>query len=366
MDKRALLVLADGSVYEGRSFGAEVDACGEVVFSTSMAGYQETLTDPSHTGQIVVATYPLIGNYGTNDADTESDGIKVQGLAVREVAGTPSHYQCNKTLNQYLAESGIPGIAGLDTRAVTRKLRSHGAMMGVITSTKTVPQALELLGMAPQYDQTDFVKEASVRTALRWQDEGAQGKCHVVALDCGGKRSLLRLLRDRGCGVTVVPCTATAQEIMALKPDGLFLSPGPGNPNLLDYAADNVRALTEHLPIMGVCLGNQLIARVFGGRSLKLKFGHHGSNHPVRDLRTGRVYITSQNHSYAPDPASLPSELEVSHVNLNDGTIEGLRHKTLPVFAVQYHGEASPGPMDSTYIFDEFTEIMSSNKQGSP
>lgn len=362
MNKRAILVLADGSVYEGCSFGAEVDTYGEVVFNTSMNGYQEMLTDPSYAGQIVVTTYPIIGNYGINAVDVESNRIQVRGFAVREAVDTPSHYLSKKTLNQYLSESAVPGIAELDTRAITRKLRSEGTMMGVLSTQKSPQEAVKFLSSVPPYGQTDFVKEISTKEAFRWQDSGVPGKYHVVVLDCGCKYNILRLLHALECTVTVAPCTTAAQDLLALKPDGLLISPGPGNPDLLDYITGTVKELVGRVPIMGICLGNQLIARAFGGQSLKLKFGHRGGNHPVKDLRTGRVHITSQNHSYVPDPDSLPPELEVSHLNLNDGTVEGLRHKSLPIFTIQYHSEASPGPLDSTYIFDDFLEMMRREK----
>jgi carbamoyl-phosphate synthase small subunit len=356
--RHSILVLADGSVYEGHGFGADVDTYGEVVFNTSMTGYQEMLTDPSYVGQIVIPTYPLIGNYGVNSHDMESDHIQVRGFVVREEASEPNHYLSDKTLNRYLNENNIPGIAGPDTRAITRKLRSHGTMMGVLTSRQTVQQALDQLNSVPYYGNIDFVKEVSTRATFRWQPDGKPGRYSIVVLDCGCKYNILRLLRALNCDVTAVPCTASAKEILELKPDGLLISPGPGNPDILDYIVHNIQGLIGYIPIMGICLGNQLIARAFGGKNYKLKFGHRGGNHPVKDLRTGRVYITSQNHGYVPDPDSLLPELEISHVNLNDGTIEGLRHKTLPIFAIQYHSEASPGPLDSTYIFEEFLQMI--------
>jgi carbamoyl-phosphate synthase small subunit len=361
MNKPAILVLADGSVYQGYSFGAEADACGEVVFNTSMVGYQEMLTDPSYAGQIVIPTYPLIGNYGINEPDIESNKIQVRGFVVREECYQPSHYLSTKTLHQYLAQYGIPGINGIDTRAVTRRLRSSGVMMGIITSDKTPQQALEQLLKQPNYGSIDFVRQVTTEKPYQWPN-GDKPQYHIAVLDCGLKYNILRLLCQRGCAVTVVPCTTSAQEILSLKPDGVLLSPGPGDPELLDYIVDTVKQLVGQKPMMGICLGNQLIARAFGGRNFKLKFGHRGANHPVRDLATGRIHITAQNHGYAVDSETIGSELEVTHINLNDGTVEGLRHKELPIFAIQYHSEASPGPLDNTYLFDQFMEMVRGNK----
>jgi carbamoyl-phosphate synthase small subunit len=367
MNKRAILVLADGSVYEGYCFGAEADAYGEVVFNTSMVGYQEMLTDPSYAGQIVVPTYPLIGNYGINEQDFESDKIQVRGFVVREECYQPNHYLGVKTIHQYLAQSGIPGISGVDTRAVTRKLRSVGVMMGMITTDKTPQQVLEKLNSLPDYGSIDYVRQVTTKIPYQWQPESAETASaampNIVVLDCGLKYSILRTLRQMGCAVTAVPCTMSASKILALKPDGILLSPGPGNPELLDYLVGTVKKLIGKKPMMGICLGNQLIARAFGARTFKLKFGHRGANHPVRDLATGKVYITAQNHGYAVDPDSLRDGLEVTHINLNDGTVEGMRHRELPIFCIQYHSEASPGPWDSTYLFKEFVEMVKGNKK---
>jgi len=360
MAKRAILVLEDGSVYEGYSFGAEVSAYGEVVFNTSMVGYQEMLTDPSYAGQIVVPTYPLIGNYGINKQDFESKKIQVRGFVVREECLKPNHYLSTTTIHKFLAESGIPGVYGVDTRAITRKLRSTGVMMGAITSDKTPQQALEELGKLPSYGSIDYVKQVTTDAPYQWEPESTKTAeiHHIVVIDCGLKYSILRTLSGMGCAVTAVPCTMSAGEIMKLKPAGILLSPGPGNPELLDYIVDTIKKLVGKKPIMGICLGNQLIARAFGARTFKLKFGHRGANHPVRDLATGKVYITAQNHGYAVDPDSLKDGLEVTHINLNDGTVEGLRHRELPIFCIQYHSEASPGPWDSTYLFKEFVEMV--------
>ncbi len=360
MAKRAILVLEGGSVYEGYSFGAEADAYGEVVFNTSMVGYQEMLTDPSYAGQIVVPTYPLIGNYGINNQDFESNKIQVRGFVVREECYQPNHYLSAKTLHQYLAENGTPGISGVDTRAITRKLRSSGVMMGMLTSEKTPQQVLEKLKSLPDYGSTDFVKQITTNALYTWEPEstGEASLCKIVVLDCGLKYSILRIMRSMGCTLTIAPCTTSAEGILDLKPDGILLSPGPGNPEVLDYIVDTVKKLVGKKPMMGICLGNQLIARAFGAKTFKLKFGHRGANHPVRDLDTGKVHITAQNHGYAVDPDSLKDGLEVTHINLNDGTVEGLRHKELPIFSIQYHSEASPGPWDTTYLFEKFIQMV--------
>jgi carbamoyl-phosphate synthase small subunit len=326
-----------------------------------MVGYQEMLTDPSYAGQIVVPTYPLIGNYGINEQDFESNKIQVKGFVVREECLEPNHYLSKKTIHQYLAEGGVPGIYGVDTRAITRKLRSAGVMMGMLTSNKTPQQALEQLKSLPDYGSIDYVKQVTTATPYQWEPSETATH-HIVVLDCGLKYSILRFLNEMDCAVTIVPCTTSAREILKLKPDGILLSPGPGNPELLDYIVETVKKLIGKKPIMGICLGNQLIARAFGARTFKLKFGHRGANHPVRDLATGKVYITAQNHGYAVDPDSLKDGLEVTHINLNDGTVEGLRHKELPVFCIQYHSEASPGPWDSTYLFREFVDMVKEGK----
>ena len=360
----ASLVLEDGSVFSGAAFGAETSAIGEVVFSTSMTGYQEMLTDPSYAGQIVVPTYPLIGNYGINDRDFESARVQVSGFAVREHSRTPSHAMSTSTLDDFLKVQGVPGISGIDTRAVTRRLRTHGVMMGAIAIDETPERALTRLKEAPSYGAVDFVSQVSTERPYDWtepagSDATAQPKYRVLVDDYGLKYNILRMLRSRGCEVIAMPARATAAEVLDRNPDGVVLSPGPGDPELLDYAVDTAKGLIGERPILGICLGNQVLARAFGGRNYKLKFGHRGGNHPVRDLATGLVHITAQNHGYAVDPDSLPPELEVSHVNLNDGTVEGLRHKSLPVMSIQYHSEASPGPLDNEYIFDQFIDMVS-------
>ena len=383
MVKKAILVLEDGSVYEGNSFGAEGSTYGEVVFNTSMTGYQEMLTDPSYAGQILVPTYPLIGNYGINEADFESKQIQVRGFAVREYCSQPSHWQSIHTLHKFLLAGGIPGISGIDTRALTRRLRSIGVMMGIISSEMTTEEALEELKSLPRYDSTDFVHEVSTEKAYEWQSDtpvmaslslrvilrersdrgislrtSSAQQSHIVVIDYGLKYNILRLLSQLGCQVTAVPCTTTAEDVLAQNPDGIILSPGPGDPVLLDDMTETVGKLIGKKPMMGICLGLQVIGKALGAKTFKLKFGHRGGNHPVRDLATGRVYITAQNHGYAIDAESLKEGLEVSHINLNDGTVEGLRHHDLPILSIQYHSEASPGPQDNMYLFERFLEMV--------
>ena len=362
MDKKAFLVLEDGSVHQGYSFGAGNDTFGEVVFCTSMIGYQEMLTDPSYSGQILVPTYPLIGNYGINEDDIESAKIRVSGFVVREECLEPNHYLRRETLHHYLAENGISGIHGVDTRAITRKLRSAGVMMGMITTEKTPAKALHALEKAPHYGSTDFVKRVTTEKSYEWQPESITALYHIVVLDCGLKYNILRILHSLGCRITVVPCMTTAEEILKLDPDGILLSPGPGDPVLLDYIMFSVKKLIDKKPVMGICLGLQMIARAFDASTFKLKFGHRGGNHPVRELSTGRIHITAQNHGYAVDPETLKNGLEMTHVNLNDGTLEGLRHRELPVFAIQYHSEASPGPLYNTYLFEQFIDMVKEHR----
>ena len=374
MTKKAILVLEDGSVYEGHSFGAETTAYGEVVFSTSMTGYQEMLTDPSYAGQILVPTYPLIGNYGINESDFESKQIQVRGFAVREYCSQPSHWQSTRTLHEFLLAYGIPGISGIDTRALTRRLRSSGGMMGILSSEMSIEDALKELKSLPSYDSVNFVHQVSTEKAYAWQSNapatvtlpslslrGASAtkqSLKILVIDYGLKYNILRILSQLGCQASAVPCTAPAEDVLALNPDGIVLSPGPGDPALLDDITDTVRELIGRKPIMGICLGHQLIGKALGAQTFKLKFGHRGGNHPVKDLATGRVYITAQNHGYAIDADTLNGGLEVSHINLNDGTVEGLRHRDLPILSIQYHSEASPGPLDNMYLFERFLEMV--------
>ena len=360
-DHPAWLVLEDGSSFQGTSFGANGEGHGEVVFNTSMTGYQEILTDPSYAGQIVMLTYPLIGNYGINPETVESKKIQVRGLVVREDCDIPSHWNSQSTLAQFLASQGVSGISGVDTRAITRRLRSSGVMMGIIT--KDDPQsALKKLASLPSYGSVNYVSEVSTPSPYTWNPTDTPTSYNIVALDYGLKYNILRILNKLGCRVTVIPAATSAEDILQKDPDGLLLSPGPGDPALLSQISDTVRALVGVKPIMGICLGNQMLGKAFGGKTFKLKFGHRGANHPVKDLVTGRVHITAQNHGYALDADSLPPSLEVSHLNLNDETVEGLTHRDYPIVSIQYHSEASPGPLDNVYLFQRFLDMVKDQK----
>ena len=369
MTKTAHLVLEDGSIYKGFAFGAQTPAYGEVVFATSMTGYQEMLTDPSFAGQIVVPTYPLIGNYGINKRDFESRKAQVAGFVVREHSRRPSHALSDMTLDEFLQAQGVPGISEVDTRAVTRRLRTRGVMMGAIGIDEPPQRTLDRLRDMPAYGDTDFVRQVTTESAYDWHSalwrtRPPETTRRILVSDFGLKYNILRMLRSRGCEVVAMPATATAEDILARNPDGVMLSPGPGDPELLDYAVETAKGLLGRLPVFGICLGNQVVGRAVGGGTFKLKFGHRGANHPVKDLQTGLVHITAQNHGYAVDADSLPSDVEVSHINLNDGTVEGLRHKSLPVMTIQYHSEASPGPLDNEYMFDRFMDMVEDGAGG--
>jgi len=375
----AVLALEDGRVFRGRSFGATGERTGEVVFNTSMVGYQEVLTDPSYRGQIVVMTCPEIGNYGVNEEDVESVRPQVEGFVVRELSETHSNWRARKDLHQYLKETRIVGISEIDTRAVTRHIRSDGAMKGCLSTLPMADEALVAKARkAPGLSEVDLVSMVTVPAVQRWAGGGASSQAwkanrsrlegnghpipdrspHVVAYDFGMKRNILHCMTEMGCHVTVVPASTTAEDALALHPDGVFLSNGPGDPATATYAVESARKLWGRVPIFGICLGHQILGLAGGGRTFKLKFGHRGSNQPVKDLATGRVEITAQNHGYAVDPDSLPSDVEVTHLNLNDGTVEGFRHRDLPIVSVQYHPESSPGPHDSLHLFARFLQLM--------
>ncbi len=382
---KAILALEDGSIFHGKAFGARATACGEVCFNTSMTGYQEILTDPSYKGQIVTMTYPEIGNYGVNSQDVESWRPHAAGFVIRELSPVVSNWRAELSLGEYLANNGIPGIEGIDTRALTKKLRIRGAMKGLISTEgmegdEAVAGARQWRGLVG----VDYVKEVTHREPFIWDEHDQDSASFnlvrglakvadarklrdplppadipIVAYDFGMKYNILRRLRQRGFRVQVVPATTPAADALKYKPAGIFLSNGPGDPSALGYAVQAVRDLVATgIPIFGICLGHQILGQAFGGRTFKLKFGHRGGNQPVKDLVSGRVEITSQNHGFAVDPATLPADVVVDRINLNDRTVEGMRHKTKPIFCVQYHPEASPGPHDSTPLFAEFRTMI--------
>jgi carbamoyl-phosphate synthase small subunit len=371
----AVLALADGTVFRGRAFGARGEASGELVFNTSMTGYQEILTDPSYEGQLVAMTYPQIGNVGVNREDVESRRPFVRGFVVREYRHAPSNWRAEQPLGDYLAAHGIPGIEGIDTRALVRHLRDHGAQEAVLSSTDLDPERLVRRARdTPSLVGRDLVREVTCREAYDWTEgpwrpggawtlaettaERGKPPLRVVAYDFGIKQNILRKLVEVGCAVRVVPAGTPARDALALAPDGVFLSNGPGDPDAVAGARETVAALLGRVPVFGICLGHQILALALGGRTYKLKFGHHGGNQPVKDLATDKVEITAQNHGFAVDPASLAGRARVTHVNLNDRTVEGLAVEGQPTFSVQYHPEASPGPHDAAYLFRRFVDLM--------
>ncbi len=381
MPTTAILALEDGRYFQGTSFGSTGTTTGEICFNTSMTGYQEVITDPSYRGQIVSMTYPQIGNYGINPEDAESSQPHIRAFVIGELCRTPSNWRSTQPLDAYLASHGVLGIEGIDTRALTKHLRSLGAMRACVTTDLNAEQAIEAARNAPSMKGMDYVKEVSTPKAYLWSDESRRWilpnvsthqpgpyeelppvKHRIVAYDFGIKFNILRSLRQSGFEVEVVNSTTSAAEVLAKNPDGIFLSNGPGDPAALGYIHSELRQLIGKKPIFGICLGNQLLAHAYGGSTFKLKFGHRGGNQPVKDLRTGQISITSQNHGFAVDPDSLPPEIEVTHINLNDQTVEGMRHKTHPVFSVQYHPEAAPGPNDASYLFEEFSRLIEASK----
>ena len=360
---KAILALADGTIFEGESFGAPGETVGEIVFNTSMTGYQEILTDPSYNGQIVTMTYPLIGNYGWNKFDTESVKPQVEGFIVREYSNYHSNWRSEGSLGDYLTMHGIVGIQGIDTRALTKRLRINGVMEGTISTDNLRPEPLvrkarNFGGMGGK----DLVKKVTCTSTYQWE-EPAQKKHRVVAIDFGIKHNILRMLQKHHCELLVVPAKTSADEILANDPDGIFLSNGPGDPDAIDYGVQTIRGLIGKKPIFGICLGHQLMSLAIGAKTFKLKFGHRGSNHPVQHLDTKQIEITSQNHGFCVDIDSLPNSATITHINLNDQTLEGIELTDSPTFSVQYHPEASPGPHDASYLFQKFSDLMSEDDE---
>lgn len=358
MLQKRYLVLEDGSYYEGYKLGSDKLSVGEIVFNTAMTGYQETISDPSYTGQIITFTYPLIGNYGINRDDFEALIPTLNGVVVKEASMHPSNFRKQKTLHEVLVEFEIPGIAGVDTRSITRKIRKHGVLKAAFTDAKN-----EIEALIQQLQVTDLPRSEVKTVSTKSPYVSTGNDLSVVLVDFGKKQNIVRELNERGCNVTVVPYDTSAEAIIRMSPDGVMLSNGPGDPEEVQVAVEMIKGILGKIPFFGICLGHQLFALSQGATSFKMKFGHRGANHPVKDLKTGKVALTSQNHGYAIDKDSLiNTDLEVTHIAINDGTVEGLRHKSLPAFSVQYHPEACPGPSDSNYLFDEFIEMMNEYK----
>lgn len=375
---KAILALEDGTIYEGTSFGFPGEKTGELVFNTSMTGYQEILTDPSYRGQIVIMTYPLIGNYGINAADRESQNPRVEGFVIKENSARFSNWRADRSLSDYLIEHRIMGVEGMDTRALTKHIREKGAMKAILsTEDLDRDRLVEKARSSPGLIGRDLVKEVTCEKPYPWTEGNDSqfltqhisrtifpSQPRVVVLDFGVKYNILRSLRDWGCEVTVLPASSSAESVLSFNPDGILLSNGPGDPEGVPYAIETVRQLIGKKPIFGICLGHQLLGLALGGKTFKLKFGHRGANQPVRDMKTGKVFITSQNHGFAVDPNTLdPDKVELTQINLNDRTLEGMRHRKLPIFSVQYHPEASPGPQDTQDFFGEFVKMMERYKE---
>jgi len=389
---KAILALEDGTIFEGTAFGATTTHTGEICFNTAMTGYQEILTDPSYRGQFVTMTYPLIGNYGVSEIDAESEHVHVRGFVVEELCDVPSNWRSQESLDQYLSDAGVPGIEGIDTRAVTKRLREQGAMRACLCTDGTLDadEAVARARNAAPMQGSDFVREVTTEAGYSWDPEGVRSRrwtirnetCdkpreesggqyyypleatrfRIVAYDFGIKRNILRQLRQNGFEVEVVNSRTPARDVLDRDPDGVFLSNGPGDPAALDCIHAEVREIVGRKPVFGICLGHQVLAHAFGGKTFKLKFGHRGGNHPVKDLRTGKIAITSQNHGFAVERETLPDHVEVTHINLNDQTVEGMRHRDHPVFSVQYHPEAAPGPHDASYFFEEFANLIAQSR----
>lgn len=382
MNSDARLILEDGTVFKGKGFGSNVEVIGEVVFNTSMTGYQEMLTDPSYAGQILIPTYPLIGNYGINKMDVESNKVQVSGFVVRNHCENPSHPLSEMTIDQYLFDNKIPGISGIDTRSLAKKIRSSGVMMGLITFEDDIDLSILKLKTSKKYEETDTVSIITTDGMYKWENDNfeksksfvdmysrskktnSENKIpNILIVDFGIKYNIPRSIRARGCDVKIVPPFGSYSEILDLNPDGIILSPGPGDPKLLDKITREIRKIVGIVPIMGICLGHQIIARSMGARTFKLHYGHRGGNQPVKDLFSGNIYVTAQNHGYAVDKNHLPKDFEISHINLNDDTVEGLVNEKLNIMTIQYHSEASPGPHDSEYLFDRFLSMVT-NEMG--
>ena len=377
MNSDARLILEDGTVFKGKGFGSKVEVIGEVVFNTSMTGYQEMLTDPSYAGQILIPTYPLIGNYGINKIDVESNKVQVSGFVVRNHCENPSHPLSEMTIDEYLFDNKTPGISGIDTRSLAKKIRSSGVMMGLITFEDDIDLSVSKLKSSKKYGETDSISNITTDGMYKLENDdfeksksffdmdrrskknNAYNKTpNILIIDFGIKYNIPRSIRARGCDVKIVPPFGSYSEILDLNPDGIILSPGPGDPKLLDNIIKEIRKIVGIVPIMGICLGHQIIARSMGARTFKLHYGHRGGNQPVKDLFSGNIYVTAQNHGYAVDKNYIPKDFEISHINLNDDTVEGLVNKKLNIMTIQYHSEASPGPHDSEYLFDRFLSMV--------